>query len=159
MKKCYGVLPALLLILIAGCSLMRMGQKQDVVGTWTGNGYLINMGVSKTWNMTMVFNEDLTYSLIYESNGKKSSFKGKYILDMTKRPATIDIVDFGFTTSKLTYSFRALAEFPKKDRMNFYGVMGKVGEVEFPTKFLHRPTNHYEICCELTKQKTADAAK
>ncbi len=76
---------------------------------------------------------------------------GDYIVDLSRRPARIDITNFGFSKGVTSICCMAIAEFPDKDTMNICGLFGKCDEVQRPVKFDRKPSDNHQLYLELKK--------
>ena len=145
MKKQYVVFTASLLVLFVGCSMMRKEAKKSIVGTWTGEG-------RQGSEVTLVFSEDMTMSMLFEMGDNEFTMNGKYTVDLSKHPATIDLLDIEFPQGDMILCCMAIAEFPVEGKMNIYGLFGQSGEVIRPTEFNRNPSERRQLYLELTKK-------
>lgn len=153
MKKECAVFLAVLLFLFAGCSILQKERKQSVIGTWTGKGIVANRGVHRDWDVTLTFGEDSTMTLSYGTGDQKITLGGSYTVDLSKRPARIDITNYGFPKSDTRYCCLAIAEFPEISRMSISGLLGQCGKISRPTEFNRNPSDHRQLYLELTKKE------
>ena len=151
MKKQFLVLSALLLILFVGCSILRREHKQDIVGVWTGKAMVAYRGTIHAYDVTLTFGEDKTLSLSYDMGDKKLTLSGNYTSDLSKNPALIDILNFGFPKGN-KYCCMAIAEFPTINKMNISGLIGQCGEISRPTEFIRKPSDRHQLYLELKKK-------
>lgn len=152
MKRHGAVFVAVLLILSAGCGVLRNAPKRSIVGTWIGKGVVGHGGVRQVWDVTLTMNADGTFVVVYDIGGKnRKELKGKYSTVLSRHPAFIDIV-FEFPNN-VSYCCPAIAEFPAADKMNICGLIGQCGEVARPATFNRNPSNNHQLYHELTKKE------
>jgi hypothetical protein len=153
MKQPYVVLSSVLLILLVGCNSSREEHRQDLVGIWTGKGIVGYQGSHQEWDVTLTLNENMTLTLLYESGERKFLFNGDYTVDLSQRPALIDIRNFRFPKTDISYCCMAIAEFPSINTMNICGIIGRCGEISRPTEFNRNPTDNHQLYHELRKKE------
>ena len=146
MKKHYQVLTVVLLILFAGCSMMGKKVEKSIVGTWVGEGI-------QGSEVTYIFNEDMTMTMSFSMDGNEFTMKGKYVVDFSQSPVTIDLLDIEFPQGDMTISCLGIVEFPGEGKMNIYGLFGQSGEVTRPTEFNRNPSERFQMYIELTKKE------
>ena len=142
----------MLLILLTGCSILRKEQKQSIVGTWTGKAIVAYQGTQKKYDISLILSDDMTMTLSYDIGGKKLILNGNYTTDLSKNPALIDIINFGFPKGT-AYCCMAIAEFPIVNKMIISGLIGQCGQVSRPAEFDRNPSDRHQIYFELTKKE------
>ncbi|MHB9031369.1 MAG: hypothetical protein ACYC9O_21580 [Candidatus Latescibacterota bacterium] len=153
MKKQHVIPLVVLMLLSIGCSILQKERKQDIIGIWTGKATVAHQDISKNYDATLTFREDMTMTLTYVINGNNVTLNGNYTADLLKRPAQIDIRNLGFPKSKTFYCCLAIAEFPMKNKMNISGLLGQCGEISRPAEFNRHPSNNHQLYLELVKKK------
>ncbi len=152
MRLRHAVLSTVLIVLIAGCSILRKEHRQGIAGTWTGKGIVTGGGITQEWNMTLILNQDSTMSLTYEREDRKAiTMRGNFKADLSTHPAQIDIFNYGFPKGT-TYCGMAIAEFPNSAGMNISCVFGTCGAITRPSEFIRRPEHNRQLYLELKRQ-------
>ena len=152
MRRRHAVLSAVLIVLIAGCSILRKEHRQGIAGTWTGKGIVTGGGITQEWNMTLQLNEDSTMSLTYERKDRKTiTLRGNYTADISTHPAQIEIFNYGFPKGT-TYCGMAIVEFPNNKSMNMSCIFGTCGEITRPSGFIRIPEHNRQLYLELTRK-------
>jgi len=140
------------LALLAGCGVLWNAPKPGLAGIWTGKAVVGHEGVRREWDVTLTFNDNGTFILIYKMDGKNThEFKGTYTADLSRRPAAIDIT-FRFPNNTSSCCL-AIAEFPAAGKMNICGLIGGCGRVSRPASFNRNPSNNHQLYHELTKKR------
>lgn len=151
MKRRHAVIASALLVLIAGCSILHKEHRHGIVGTWTGKGIVTGGGITQEWEMTLKLNEDLTMSLTYEREDRKTiTLRGNYTANISTHPAQIDIFNYGFPKGS-TYCGMAIAEFPSNKSMNMFCVFGSCGGITRPPDFIRIPAHNRQLYMELKR--------
>jgi len=145
MRNPFPVFIAVLLILSTGCSIMKKTAQESIVGTWTGE-------TAQGTEMTLAFREDMTMIMSGSMDGNDFSLEGKYTADLTKSPATVDLLDMELPQGNMTISCLGIAEFHGPGKMNLYGIFGESGGISRPTEFDRNPSDRRQFYIELKKQ-------
>ncbi len=146
MKKHYAIITTLLLVMFIGCSIMGMKTKKSIVGIWTGKG-------RQDSEVTLTFNEDMTMIMSFNMDNNEFTMNGKYTVDFSQEPVTIDLLDIEFSQGDMTLSCLGIAEFPTEGKMNIYGLFGQSGDINRPTEFNRNPSERRQLYLELTKKE------
>ena len=146
MKKHYAVVTILLLVQFTGCSLMGNKTNKSIVGIWTGTG-------RQGSEVTMTFKEDMTMTMSFSMDGNEFTMNGKYVVDFSQNPVTIDLLDIEFSQGDMSISCLGIVEFPGEGKMNIYGLFGQSGEITRPTEFNRNPSERFQMYIELTKKE------
>ena len=133
-----------LLICITGCSIMGKSVQRSITGSWTGQN-------AEGVRVTLNFQDDSSMSLVFDMDGNEFSLNGKYVADVTKTPATIDLLDITTPQGDMRFNGMAIAEFPGEGSMNFYCVFGEAGSLTRPSEFNRNPTVREQLYVELKR--------
>ena len=120
--------------------------KKSIVGTWVGEGF-------QGSEVTYTFKEDMTMTTSFVMNGNEFTMKGKYAVDFSQNPVTIDLLDIEFPQGDMSISCLGIVEFPGEGKMNIYGLFGQSGEITRPTEFNRNPSERFQMYIELIKKE------
>ena len=134
------------MLIVTSCSMMGMKKAESIVGIWTGKG---NQGSE----VTMTFKEDMTMIMSFNMDNNEFTMNGKYTVDFSQDPVTIDLLDIEFPQGDMTLSCLGIAEFPTEGKMNIYGLFGQSGDINRPTEFNRNPSERQQLYLELMKKR------
>ena len=137
MKATTLFVSSLILILAVGCSSMGKGGAPDILGTWGGE--------TRGASLTLEFKKDMTFTAEVVGN-QVMTINGKYTVDYTANPVTVDLTDFDMTQIPGGY-FLAIVDFTKKKSILWQGNMGYDGNK------VERPEAFNDTVVELKKKK------
>ena len=144
MKNKFVILSVLVLVILTGCSMMGRKGEISIIGEWSGTN-------SRGNDMIILFNEDMTLTITVNSGSNTYTLDGKYAVDYSKDPVTVDLMDINIPQANMTLSCLGIAEFPKPDNMVLFGIFGQAGQITRPTEFERDASERRKLYVELKR--------